>query len=130
MRRFSLSARLEALWIIMYTCTTGSDVHLHSQLFVDQVLMRNGKTLHKGWLRYFGPRDKARREPYGERLWFVLRGRWLSFYETDLMKDSGVQLVCLLGCSVVRHGPRAISGKQASVCTHKFSVFTIRGSCG
>ncbi len=88
------------------------------QAFVDQVLMRVGKSEQRGWLRYCYPSESTTKKT----AYFVVRGAeaqslafiisllehlsdlgagpWLYHYENDLMEDPGIRLVKLDSCSL------------------------------
>jgi hypothetical protein len=82
------------------------------QAFVDQLLLRVGKSEHRGWLRYHFPKQSSVSKP----AFFVIRGAfrysntirillmswttgsWLYHYEDEMMEDPGMRLVKLPTC--------------------------------
>eukprot|EP00282_Hemiselmis_andersenii_P011779 CAMPEP_0114167848 /NCGR_PEP_ID=MMETSP0043_2-20121206/32652_1 /TAXON_ID=464988 /ORGANISM="Hemiselmis andersenii, Strain CCMP644" /LENGTH=186 /DNA_ID=CAMNT_0001265067 /DNA_START=114 /DNA_END=671 /DNA_ORIENTATION=+ len=81
-----------------------------SSLLLDQILLRQGKTQHKGYMRVFGRRrQNGVCPPFSRRLFFILRGGWLVYYDTALMEDSGVALLHLKGCQVTLQDARTLN---------------------
>ena len=86
---------------------------LRGKAFVDQLLLRVGKSEHRGWLRYCFPKQSNE----SKASFFVIRGAlsfsvndrcfllmelaigsWLYHYESEMMEDPGVRLVKLSLC--------------------------------